>query len=171
MKKNIKKYLSYLRQILKFGMIFPDVYIGSKVSIKCLDRLQIGINTRIIGPADISANGGLKIGRNCSFAPYFYCITSNHDFHSNQFIPYGYNKIEKKVTIGDHVWFGARVTILPGVKIGNGAIIASGSVVVKDVPDYEIHGGNPAEFIKKRENIEFMESSHDNLKNWYSNIW
>ena len=54
------------------------------------------------------------------------------------------------VNIGNDVWIGARVTILPGVKIGNGAIIGAGSVVTKDVPDFAIVGGNPARVIKYR---------------------
>ncbi len=52
--------------------------------------------------------------------------------------------------IGHDVWFGFNSLIMPGVTIGNGAIIASGSVVTEDVPDYAIVGGNPAKVIKKR---------------------
>lgn len=52
--------------------------------------------------------------------------------------------------IGNDVWIGYESLIMPGVKIGNGAIIASKSVVTSDVGDYEIFGGNPAQFIKKR---------------------
>ncbi|GAA6169278.1 Vat family streptogramin A O-acetyltransferase [Sessilibacter corallicola] len=52
--------------------------------------------------------------------------------------------------IGNDVWIGYEATIMPGVKIGNGAIIATKSVVTKDVPDYAIVGGNPAEIIKYR---------------------
>ena len=57
------------------------------------------------------------------------------------------------IEIGDHVWIGARAMIMKGVKIGEGAIVAIGSVVVKDVPPYAIVGGNPAKIIKYR-NIE-----------------
>lgn len=53
-------------------------------------------------------------------------------------------------TIGNDVWIGHGVTIMPGVKVGNGAIIASQSIVTKDVPDYAIIGGNPAQLIRKR---------------------
>ncbi|CAM4412802.1 virginiamycin A acetyltransferase [Pedobacter westerhofensis] len=52
--------------------------------------------------------------------------------------------------IGNDVWIGNHVTIMPGVKIGNGAIIASNSTVTKDVEDYSIIGGNPAKEIRKR---------------------
>jgi virginiamycin A acetyltransferase len=53
-------------------------------------------------------------------------------------------------SVGNDVWFGYHVTVMPGVQIGNGAIIASGSVVVDDVPDYGIVGGNPARLIRRR---------------------
>ncbi|AHH97648.1 hypothetical protein KALB_4286 [Kutzneria albida DSM 43870] len=52
--------------------------------------------------------------------------------------------------VGNDVWFGNSVTVMPGVRIGNGAIIATGSVVVQDVPDYAIVGGNPAKVVRSR---------------------
>lgn len=54
------------------------------------------------------------------------------------------------VTIGNDVWIGKNVTIMSGVTIGDGVVIAANAVVVKDIGDYEIWGGNPARFIKKR---------------------
>jgi virginiamycin A acetyltransferase len=66
------------------------------------------------------------------------------------------NTVEKKypykgdTVIGNDVWIGYDALIMPGVKIGNGAVIASRAVVTKDVPDYAIVGGNPATIIRKR---------------------
>lgn len=54
------------------------------------------------------------------------------------------------VVIGDNVWIGDKATILPGVKIGDGAVIAANAVVTKDVPAYCVVGGNPAKILKKR---------------------
>ena len=56
----------------------------------------------------------------------------------------------EKTTIGNDVWIGERVCILPGVNIGNGCIIGTGAVVTKDVPDYAIVGGVPAKLIRFR---------------------
>lgn len=53
-------------------------------------------------------------------------------------------------TVGNDVWFGYGTTVMPGVRIGHGAIIASGSVVVDDVPAYGIVGGNPARLLRRR---------------------
>ena len=61
------------------------------------------------------------------------------------------------VIIGNDVWIGANVVILPGVTIGNGVIIAAGAVVSKDVPDYAIVGGVPAKVIKYRFSPEVIE--------------
>lgn len=55
------------------------------------------------------------------------------------------------ITICDGVWIGARATVLPGVTIGEGAVVAANAVVTKDVPPWVIVGGNPAKIIKKRE--------------------
>jgi virginiamycin A acetyltransferase len=52
--------------------------------------------------------------------------------------------------VGNDVWFGYGVMVMPGVRIGHGAVIASGSVVVSDVPDYAVVGGNPARLIRRR---------------------
>ena len=59
--------------------------------------------------------------------------------------------------IGNDVWIGRESIIMPGVKIGDGAIIAAYSVVVKDVPAYTVYGGNPARFIKERFDAELKD--------------
>ncbi|WP_030759917.1 MULTISPECIES: CatB-related O-acetyltransferase [unclassified Streptomyces] len=56
--------------------------------------------------------------------------------------------------VGNDVWFGYDTTVMPGVRIGHGAVIASGAVVVDDVPDYGIVGGNPAKLIRSRHSAE-----------------
>ena len=68
----------------------------------------------------------------------------------------GIKKVNTKaIVIGDHVWIGKNVTILKGVKIGNNAIIAAGSIVTKDVPNNTLFGGNPAVIISEGVDWEF----------------
>lgn len=81
-------------------------------------------------------------------------LTSNHNYEGDA-IPYDRTAIMKDVQIGDFVWFGDRVTILPGVSIGEGAIIQAGAVVVKDIPPCAIAGGNPAQVFKYRDKEHF----------------
>jgi maltose O-acetyltransferase len=60
------------------------------------------------------------------------------------------NTEKRPVEIGDDVWIGARAVLLPGVKVGDGAVIAAGAIVTKEVAPYTIVGGNPARVIKSR---------------------
>lgn len=108
-----------------------------------IDKLYIG-NYVCIGAESIILMGGNNTHRNDWFSnyPFMEKIVSSYQ--------------EKGDTIiGDGVWIGMRSIILPGVKIGEGVVIAAGSVVTKDVEPYAIVGGNPAKLIRYRfENIK-----------------
>lgn len=92
-----------------------------------------------------NSGGGLEIGNHVDIASEVMIWTSQHDVHSPDF-----KAIEEKVTIGDYVFIGPRSIILPGVKIGTGAIIGAGSVVTKDVEPFIIVAGTPAKQIGER---------------------
>ncbi|GAB2693080.1 Vat family streptogramin A O-acetyltransferase [Mucilaginibacter koreensis] len=111
----------------------------------------------------------LIIGRFCSIASdvKFIMNGANHEIAPVSTFPFGifgkgWEKVNEDVdmtskfpnkgdtVIGNDVWLGYGATLMPGVKVGNGAIIASKAVVTKDVPDYAIVGGNPARIIRKR---------------------
>jgi chloramphenicol O-acetyltransferase type B len=105
----------------------------------------------------IKGNGQVIIGDNFHSGEDCLMITSFHKYDFGNAIPYDSEKdIDKDIIIEDNVWLGDRVIILGGVKIGEGAIIQAGSVVVKDVPRYAIAGGHPAKVFKYR-NIEHYE--------------
>lgn len=92
----------------------------------------------------------VHIGDYVMIAPNTLITTVNHPMN-----PSGRRKhlgIAKPVTIGNDVWIGANVTILPGVTIGNNVVVAAGAVVTKDVPDNVLVGGVPARVIKEIEN-------------------
>lgn len=119
----------------KHAIISTHLHIG--------DNSGIGENSRI--------QGEVFIGRNVMMGAECFIYTRNHAY-SRLDIPMceqGFAK-PKPVFIDDDVWIGGRVTILPGRKIGKGAIIGAGSVVSKDVPERAIVGGNPAVIIKYR---------------------
>lgn len=108
---------------------------------------------------DIPTN--TKIGRYCSFGPNIKIFNANHPSEYIFLHPFMYNTTlgltkkesfeRTKITIGNDVWIGANVIILPSVKsIGDGVIIGAGSIVTKDLPDYAIAVGNPARIIKYR---------------------
>lgn len=107
------------------------------------DRPGIGINASI--------GEQTHIGSDVMMGPDCVIYTRNHRFDRLD-IPMreqGYGPVEP-VVIGDDCWIGGRVTILPGVHIGNGAVIAAGAVVTKDVPPFAVVGGVPAKIIYNR---------------------
>jgi maltose O-acetyltransferase len=112
-----------------------DVIIG--------DRSGIGANSFLHGPT--------TIGKNVMMGPDCYVYTRNHQFDRTDIpmIDQGF-KDKEPVIIEDDVWIGARVIILPGVKIGKGSIVGAGAVVTKDVEPYSIVAGVPAKLIRKR---------------------
>ena len=115
----------------------------------------------------------LIIGKFCSigFGTEFISPYANHQMHSLTTYPFWHifseyetlkpwlDDAEAKgdTVVGNDVWFGRGCTILPGVTIGDGAVIAARSVVVQDVPPYAIVGGNPAKLIKYRFSQEIIE--------------
>lgn len=77
-------------------------------------------------------------------------LTHTHNIERTD-IPMGQQGMRvSEVVIGNDVWIGMRVVIMPGVKVGNGVVIGAGAVVTKDVPDYAIVGGVPTMIIKFR---------------------
>ncbi|PID83996.1 hypothetical protein CSB09_03100 [Candidatus Gracilibacteria bacterium] len=101
----------------------------------------------------------IKIGSGCHIATHNFFITYSHDFNAPDLvsIPYDKRYIGGDIIIEDGVWIGSHCTILPGVTIGKGAVIAAGAVVSKDVPSYEVWGGNPAKKISERKNKELFD--------------
>lgn len=102
------------------------------------------------------AGGGVKIGNFFHSGTNVKIMLGSHDYDYGDKIPYGSGHTRKEVIIDDFVWLGSDVTISGNVHIGEGAIVAIGSVVVKDVPRCAIVGGNPAKVIKYR-NIELFD--------------
>ena len=135
--------------------IGPDVY--DNFHIKCSKKLIIGVGTAINGDCYINASGGVSIGKYCHIGKGLTIFSTNHNYKSEEYIPYDNNIINREVIIGDAVWLGANVTIAPGAKIGNGVIISSGSVVFGDIPDCAIIRGNPAKVIKYRDKDIFYK--------------
>lgn len=125
----------------KWVNIEKGVYFGDGLTIG--NGSGIGANSNI--PSDVIIGENVMMGQECLM------FTSNHRMDRLD-IPMGAqgSTETKPIVVGNDVWIGARVTILPGVHIGNGCVIGAGSVVTKDIPDYEIWGGNPARFLKSR---------------------
>jgi len=118
------------------------VFFASGRDISIGNNSGIGINCRVAGP--------LEIGDDVMIAPNVSIFTQNHETENIHRPMRLQTAPKKKVTIGNDVWIGANAILLPGVTVGNGAIVAAGAVVTKDVPDFAVVGGNPAKVIKIR---------------------
>ena len=118
---------------------------------------EIGVGSHLKSDSFIEYMGGVKIGDYFHTGRGLTIFTSNHNYNSAAKIPYDENDILKGVVIGNWVWCGANVTIVPGVHIGDGAVIGSGAVVTKDVPECAVVGGNPAQIIKYRDKERFYQ--------------
>ena len=105
----------------------------------------------------IQGNGKVVIGNYFHSGEDCLIITHNHNYDTGDSIPYDKTYIYKDVIIEDFVWIGSRVTILPGVRIGEGAVIQAGSVVSSDIPSYAVAGGNPAKVFKYRDIEHFKK--------------
>jgi len=112
--------------------------------------IKIGKSTTVGYHNYFFSSENIEIGSDCLIAPFVYIVDSNHGIKKEAKINKQPNETAP-IKIGDDVWIASNVTILKGVNIGDGAIIAANSVVNTDVPPYEIYGGSPAKKIGERE--------------------
>lgn len=110
-------------------------------------KVFIGNNVGLFDVFINSGSGEVHIGDNTFFGHRVMLITGAHDYSS-----FGIERqrrmLIKNIHIGEGVWIGSGAIVLGGVSIGNNAVIAAGSIVVNDVPENWIYGGNPAKPIK-----------------------
>jgi acetyltransferase-like isoleucine patch superfamily enzyme len=167
------KHLKYKLLLLKTGIAFLSIQLTGRIPSQNIRRfiyryffrIKLGKNTIIYGGAEIrnpaslvigdntsighqailDARCGLTIGKNVNFSTGVWVWTMQHDPQD----PYFGNKTGA-VVIHDYAWISSRTTILPGVTIGRGAVVAAGAVVTKDIPEYTIVGGIPAKVIGMR---------------------
>lgn len=124
-----------------------NLSIGRKAKIH--KNTIIGNNSGVGYRCEI--NNGVTIGDNVMMGPNVIIFTQNHSTSKTD-VPMRLQGMEpvRPVCICDDVWIGARVCILPGVTIGEGAVIGACTVVTKDVPSYTVAVGNPMRFAKDR---------------------
>lgn len=112
--------------------------------------LRIGEGSSIGFNNHFDCRRGIEIGKNVDTATGVMIWSLHHDYNDSNFCEKG-----GKVIIGDYVWLGSRCIILPGVTIGEGAVVAAGAVVCKDVEPYTVVGGVPAKTLARRERKDY----------------
>lgn len=145
-----------------YGLFFP--WLRRKLAEQFLEKC--GTNLRVKHNADVSMNvsvgdhsefgqrslihGGVSLGSHVIMGPDVKIYARNHRTDDLTVPIQLQGKVQKHTTIGDDVWIGANVVVLPGVVVGDHAVLAAGAIVTKDVPDWAIVGGNPARVLKYR---------------------
>lgn len=139
---------------IRFKSVGDNVWINySNTHIGFPERIVIGDNVAFGTDLTMDGTGGIVIGSHISVAPHVAIWTSNHLYEdtSNPMLPFSGSYTLRSVVIEDNVWVCYGSIILPGVTIGEGAVVGAGSVVTRDVPAMAVVGGNPAEVIKYRD--------------------
>jgi len=136
--KIIKKLLGKTKENF---LIEPNFYCDYGYNIEIGENFYSNHNLVILDPAKVIFGDNVFIGPNCGF------YTAGHPIdykERNKGLEYA-----KPIVVGNNVWFGGNVTVLPDVTIGNNCIIGAGSVVTKNIEDDSIAVGNPCKIIKK----------------------
>jgi acetyltransferase-like isoleucine patch superfamily enzyme len=129
-----------------YATIKPSSYYGRNIG----EGLQIGDNSNIGRYSYIGCSGKINIGKNVMMGPRVSLFAENHNF-SRTDIPMKAQGVQRdQIDIEDDCWLASGSIILAGVTIGQGTIVAAGSVVTKDVPAYSVVAGSPAKVIKSR---------------------
>lgn len=122
------------------AMVNPPFYCDYGFNIEVGDNFFCNYNCTMLDVAKIT------FGDNCFLAPNVSVYTAGHPIHPaarNSLYEFGL-----PVTVGDNVWIGGNVILLPGVTVGSNCVIAAGSVVTKDIPAWSVAAGSPARVIR-----------------------
>jgi acetyltransferase-like isoleucine patch superfamily enzyme len=137
-------YHLIFKKIKSFPLIYPGVYFTHTYGI------EVGHRFSVNSGAILDGRGGITIGNDVMIGPHTAIYSSGHNFSQPGQPMTSLDHIMAPVIISDDVWIGAHVCIPGGITIGQGAVIAAGAVVTKDVEDYTIVSGVPAQVIGKR---------------------
>ena len=145
--------LWFYRRIFKLK-IGCDSAVFLSCKFDAAGGFKMGNNSVINNNCRLDTRGEIEIGNNVSISNDVIILTADHDLNSSSF-----ESRNKPVIIMDYVWIGTRAMILPGVIVEEGAVIAAGAVVTKNVDKYTVVGGVPARPIGKRSsNLDYKFS-------------
>lgn len=146
----------FINALSENGISFGrNVSLGRGVTVVCTGvvahkgiGLVVGDNTGINSQSYIGCQGGVNIGTNVIMGPGVKIFSENHNYSDHKLPIRLQGETREEVVIEDNCWIGSGTTILAGVKIGSGSVVAAGSVVTTNVPPRSIVGGIPAKIIK-----------------------
>jgi acetyltransferase-like isoleucine patch superfamily enzyme len=157
------KFLKLGRQVYVSGLAKEGVTFGNNVGIGAHSQIIVSTSLNDIGKfihignhvgigefAYLGGAGGLEIGDDTIVGQYFSCHPENHNYQNSKLLIREQGVTRKGILIGKNCWIGSKVTVLDGVHIGDGCVIAAGAVVTQSFKDNSIIGGVPAKLIKSR---------------------
>lgn len=142
-------FLEYNAQLYRYTeniTLNRDVYIKRNATIGSANphaKVSIGERTTIGFNSIVMASKCISIGSDCMIAPNAYIVDSNHGIKSDQLFNKQNNEVES-VKVGDNVWIGSGVIVLPGVTICDNVVVGAGSVVTRSLTEPGIYYGTPA---------------------------
>jgi maltose O-acetyltransferase len=132
------------------------VYQSLTSNFSTANKISMGANVHIGPGAVLDGAGGITVGDGCILAPEVKIFSRSHNFDDDvQALPFDNVMLVAPVHIGRYVWIGTRAIVLPGVSIGEGAVIGAGAVVSKNIPSYAVAVGNPARVVRFRDRARF----------------
>lgn len=136
-------------------IIGQDASLQRGVDIRALDRTEVVIGqSTFIGPyVCLTGPGHIEIGDRCSIAAHCGIFANNHKFSDPTRSPNAQGHTRQGIVIEKECWIGHSVSILDGIRVGEGSVIGAGSVVTRDIPSKSVAVGSPAKVIKNRERL------------------
>jgi len=153
------RHATYRRMGMRIG---PGACLHRGLEVRAAHNVRIGEGSVIGFDAILDGRAGVEIGRHVNVSSGVAIWTVQHDHRDPEF-----GAVGRPVTVGDRAWISFRATLLPGVTVGEGAVVAAGAVVTKDVPAYAIAAGVPARVVGERSPRELVYKLTDTRPPWF----
>jgi galactoside O-acetyltransferase len=145
--EQMKRNLFYTRTLASCG---TEVYVLPHVSMSYPQNIELGRNVFINRGVNITARERISIGDNALIGPYVVLNSGSHEFSDPHQLIRDQGHRRAPIRVEQDVWIGAHATILPGVIVGQGGVVAAGAVVTRSVEPYTVVAGVPARLMKRR---------------------
>ena len=163
---------NYNLKLTKFKHLGDNIVIKGAFEFYHEENISINNHVRIGDNMFINGVGGVEIGKGTIISRNVCIHSGNHNYKSKEFLPYDTNYNKRKTVIGSGVWIGQNVNILPGIIVGDGAIIGMGVTVSKNIGKGEIVVGSSIRVIgsREKESLDLLLSKGDYISKYRKNI-
>ena len=141
-------------KIGRSNFIYPSSKIWAPWLLETDDVATIGPGVEIYNP------GGIYLGHHAVLSQDAYLCGATHDYNSLDF-----SYLQKKIIIEPYAWICAKAIVLPGVRCGEGSVLAAGAVTSKNLEPWMVYAGNPSQFVKKRKNFLNRNENEPSISN------